>query len=1453
MSDHFQDMEIKAKLRFTTLESIFKLVYSSSFPQYISDLFNSLIKYDDVLEKVLEMIQMQQNVIVLTEIFKLLHENFKKNEKKLDEDFSKKALQAVLNCLEKNTAQANSKNDHQIMQLVFQASLFSSLMSNYLIDLLHPMPTNQYILSYLLITTSYSPNYSSLIPLVEQFLTPKLTLCPCSYGTLYVMSTQKEIGNGPSLKSLIGYFKSLSDKAIFEMLTPVILEALMLRLSPTALKEIPTVFSFLPGKIRYDSKNVFLFSSFVEKVLELPDSLSVIKPNYEQILKLYISNIRSENKFDINIEDTSLLINSSIGNAFCQLIDKFSINPFESFLISNIENKTNNVILMSIYIIEHTSHTNYLPTTFDLMINTLKSYIEKSSITNQLFMHLCGKIISHFESKTALSALIQGLDNNSQLASNILRSNTNFSFIFSNIARSFKPGKSSPLFISTLKDILEANISQPEFSAPQSDTDSRSCSDSTNFDIPDFERLSTVLPDSVIETAPTDATVLFCSLLSSLHQYPDLFDLLPYSASSISISFSSALMKDFPNPHGHKFIGKVLSSLGNALQCLDVADIYSLSQTFLMILPGQAMLFLAITLQRLPRSIIISSLSKTLPFLLGNPDEAGRMVALISYSHPDIAMNFIDTIISGSALKKKTFFIFKSSESNEQALIVLYKIIGYCSIFLTPSFFSSTFLTFSTQILNKYLTHQSRSPELYAASLFAIRKLSLRIQVLQEEKIDHVFPFKDFLVQYVCSYYLDLGDIIISDTNINSNLSSSSSSLISSGSTSNNTNNHENLLINIPQILNALSSLIPLRPIRPYDRHEKSVELTAVMLQVATDDYFEYILNSSKTFYNTLIDCNTSINVFIRIVMPLSPALLIHPEWVHFCNLMEFVCGKWRQLNIQQSSDILSQIISKIGILISYTLPLTLKPEVKEKSVNIIFSLVSLQCSIRNQILSLPQSIRPDKPNTSELDVHETNSAICTFLAKHFTTSQTFDVILTMINFFEELKLLKTHHIGVAECIKILIRDRGSEDFRFDGKIVQSLVDTSSDKDESVLAIFIGIIEVLLRMRLFSMLSNIIPLNNKISEPLFNGILNSILKIENGGKQLLNVIANFFTNDEQEDAAAFTCRSLPFLADSMKFIDDDCWTKIFLRIASLKQKIDDPLIKCMVGNEQYDGYMEFAKIVARDHLLSLQVLLASFPESPNNFYIKLSISLAAASPETCEAFLNYAISSMLRKSTCFSAFSMMQQIFEAVDNQYWISLSESLSALFIQNMRCNDKVVDCTIAFTKNIGDEQLQEFWQNFVEICGANVEKWINIICKLFEEANVDLKVLAQILPELFVHLDDNLYKHVISIISSQLEIQPSHIPEQGNDDQTIYDMCSRIMNSSIYENSKELFLKSFVTYIKEKRYIKICSHLILNLCQTLNNDNLFAFTALVEQIKFFEDDNTSEIIDIIMRLLN
>ena len=313
------------------------------------------------------------------------------------------------------------------------------------------------------------------------------------------MSTQKEIGNGPSLKSLIGYFKSLSDKAIFEMLTPVILEALMLRLSPTALKEIPTVFSFLPGKIRYDSKNVFLFSSFVEKVLELPDSLSVIKPNYEQILKLYISNIRSENKFDINIEDTSLLINSSIGNAFCQLIDKFSINPFESFLISNIENKTNNVILMSIYIIEHTSHTNYLPTTFDLMINTLKSYIEKSSITNQLFMHLCGKIISHFESKTALSALIQGLDNNSQLASNILRSNTNFSFIFSNIARSFKPGKSSPLFISTLKDILEANISQPEFSAPQSDTDSRSCSDSTNFDIPDFERLSTVLPDSVIE------------------------------------------------------------------------------------------------------------------------------------------------------------------------------------------------------------------------------------------------------------------------------------------------------------------------------------------------------------------------------------------------------------------------------------------------------------------------------------------------------------------------------------------------------------------------------------------------------------------------------------------------------------------------------------------------------------------------------------------------------------------------------------------------------------------------------------------------------------------------------------------------------------------------------------------------------------------------------------------
>ncbi|OHT00294.1 hypothetical protein TRFO_07944 [Tritrichomonas foetus] len=1454
--------DLKAKLRFLTIENIFKIPFHEPFPSFISDLIVSLFQYDEAIETVLQLIQQQQNIIVLIDILKLLYSHFQSAEKiVLNQEFSTKVLRSILNCLERNAIPTNSssKNDGQIMLLIFQASHVSSLMSQYLPDLLHPMPTNSYILTYLLITTSLSSNDDDLLPFVEPFYTPKLTLSPCSYGTIFMMSTHKDLDDVPSLKSLIGFFKSISDKVLFQLLTPIVLRAIILRLSPSALKEIPTLISFLPAKLRHDSENVPLFSYFIDKVLELPDALNVIKPYYEQIFKLYVHNIQSNIPFDEEIEDPSKHIKSSIGSAFCLLMDSCSINPFESFLISMLESKTDNVILLTIYIINHTTSVNFTSSSFDQIINALKQYIDKSSTTNQLFMHLCGNIIEHFESKTALTALIQGLENNSELASKILKNQSlNFAFVFSNIARSLKPGQSSPLLISTLREILQNQVPQPDFSIPLSDTDSRSCSDSTNFDLPDFDRISTVLPDSAIETAPTDATVLFCSLLVSLEQFPDLFSLIPYSASAISPSFSAALMRDFPNPNSHKFSVKVLSALGNALQCLDITDIYSLTQTFLMLLPGQAMLLLAITLQRLPRSIIITSLTKTVPFVLPNPDETGRMVALISYSHPDIAMDFIESIISSSTLRKRSFFTFRASESNELALIVIFKIIGYCSVFLDIGFFSSTFMNFSTQFLNKYLTHQSKSANLYSASLFAIRKLSYRVQIWQEEHLEHVFPFKDFLVQYVCAYFLDLGDNILhshsSDTN-------------------------DTLLKNIPRVLTTLSSLLPLRPIRPYDRHERSVELTAVMVQVANDQHFNSIFHASENFFSTLLDCNPSVNVFIMIVMPIAPALLIHSEWIQFCHIMEFLCVKWTQLNIQQSSDVLSKIISNIALLISYVIPLTLQPEAKDISVNIIFSLVSLQCSIRNHILSLPQSIRPTKPETENKSAKEVNASICDFLAKHFTTSQTFDVIMSLIGFYERTELLKIHHYSVAECIKRLLQDRGSEEFRFDGKIVQSLVDASNDKDDAVISSFIAIFEVLLKMRLFSMISNIIPLNQKLNDTIFAGILKAVLDIENGGKQLLNVIATFFTNEEQENAVEFSYRALPLLAGSMKFIENDNWTKIFLGITNRDDinelQINHPLIKSLVGNEEYEDFFGFAKIVARDRILALQVLLLSFPENPNDFFIKLAVAFASTSVETCEAFLNYAVSAMLRKSTCFSCYLMMQTIFENVDNQYWIGLSESLTALFIQNMRYNDDVVDCTITFLNNISGVELKEFWENFVEICGANIEKWIIIIKRISLEGKVHTKSLSYLLPELIVHLENDEFKDTIFAFASKLnenqnftegsqqgtgycpqnvcshdEIKNDIEKDFEKSSHNIFDTCYMIMKADEFKDSTNFFLKSFVSYIEEKKYVKICSRMIIKLCDELTEDNLFALNSLIEHIGLFEEDD--DIIDILMRLL-
>ena len=144
---------------------------------------------------------------------------------------------------------------------------------------------------------------------------------------------------------------------------------------------------------------------------------------------------------------------------------------------------------------------------------------------------------------------------------------------------------------------------------------------------------------------------------------------------------------ELPKPTQQRFHLDAIAAFGAALELLDKLTINAIALTFLMLKPDQSMVYLGITLQRLPRKVADACLKKTLPFGTEYPDEFGRMIALVSYAHPAIALNFLSKLETDSQSKKRVFLFFRSSEADEKTLIMILKAIGSCSNFIDDSCF----------------------------------------------------------------------------------------------------------------------------------------------------------------------------------------------------------------------------------------------------------------------------------------------------------------------------------------------------------------------------------------------------------------------------------------------------------------------------------------------------------------------------------------------------------------------------------------------------------------------------------------------------------------------------------------------------------------------------------------------------------------------------------------------
>lgn len=112
--------------------------------------------------------------------------------------------------------------------------------------------------------------------------------------------------------------------------------------------------------------------------------------------------------------------------------------------------------------------------------------------------------------------------------------------------------------IDTLRRFLSAHFPEPG--------DFDTASSGSTIEGPPFDaRVDSAFPSGEAGQAPTDETIRFCKVISSLEASPDLFPLLAGSAGAIHPQFAADLVAHFPRPGTHRSEMHSLASYGNAL------------------------------------------------------------------------------------------------------------------------------------------------------------------------------------------------------------------------------------------------------------------------------------------------------------------------------------------------------------------------------------------------------------------------------------------------------------------------------------------------------------------------------------------------------------------------------------------------------------------------------------------------------------------------------------------------------------------------------------------------------------------------------------------------------------------------------------------------------------------------------------------------------------------------
>jgi hypothetical protein len=473
---------------------------------------------------------------------------------------------------------------------------------------------------------------------------------------------------------------------------------------------------------------------------------------------------------------------------------------------------------------------------------------------NDALFQFCAFAVKFHSSRAAIRILRSALASGSAAAFRLLTDGElPTTPVFAELVAGLRSNEANELYISALRSLLQSiapTAMDPESEDAEAGVLISACDSSSDSTALEADAADTGA--GVDNPAPTPQIVLFCRILPHCSTHGELLSLLAPSASAICVEFGQSLMAHLQRGRRRCSRAECLSAFSAAMPLLAEDTALTMAQVFLASIPGPAMLFFAVSLQRVATELCPGMLRRCLPFAHSHSKCVARTVALVSHSRPDTSLALLSDFLALASTRRRVLWVFRSSEIDIESVIIGLRMIGCTALFVHSDYFADHFLPLATGFLNKDISSILSTPPGTIAALSAIRKLAIRVARWQKDHDDFVFPFKDFLAQAIC----------------------------------------DGKLADCMAAVTCLSELVPIRPVRFYDKF--SFPATTLLSLTELGDVGSAIIH----FWDIVLESIPQLEVLVSFLKPLVPSLLLNDNWRLILSAVHHLCQTRDRLEI---------------------------------------------------------------------------------------------------------------------------------------------------------------------------------------------------------------------------------------------------------------------------------------------------------------------------------------------------------------------------------------------------------------------------------------------------------------------------------------------------------------------------------------------------------------------------